>query len=279
MYAKPKVFSSQGRFNGRAGETSARLRQGLCDLLARKPYEQITGSEVADQCGIARSTLYRRWAGLEDILWSLIGPVIGSAIRASLDGDLAGGASRLGELWKRAGLAAAFKHHGMMRVMRRHTETLVACEVERRFGGRRFEMGARFVAASLVMLMSEQADASSPDSEKLRDLLYMLYVSALMTPRAIEAAARIQAERIGRGRFPAAVSASESLASDEHIISMIDGRPYRSLRRHLTRYGMTPDRYRQCFELPDDYPMVAKAYSDLRRSLARSQLGGRRAGA
>jgi predicted transcriptional regulator len=36
----------------------------------------------------------------------------------------------------------------------------------------------------------------------------------------------------------------KSLASPEFIISMIDGKPYRVLRRHLTTHGLSPDEYR-----------------------------------
>lgn len=66
----------------------------------------------------------------------------------------------------------------------------------------------------------------------------------------------------------AAVSARRSLASREHIVSMIDGRPYRSMKRHLARHGLSPDEYRARYNLPPTYPMVAPAYSEARRKLA-----------
>lgn len=65
------------------------------------------------------------------------------------------------------------------------------------------------------------------------------------------------------------VSARRSLSSPEHIVSMIDGRPYKSLRRHLSRHGLTPEQYRERYGLKPDYPMVAPAYAELRRSLAK----------
>ena len=37
-----------------------------------------------------------------------------------------------------------------------------------------------------------------------------------------------------------AVTARKSLASKDHIISMIDGKPYKTLRRHLATHGLTP---------------------------------------
>ncbi|MEA3000847.1 MAG: hypothetical protein QOK17_2680 [Sphingomonadales bacterium] len=73
----------------------------------------------------------------------------------------------------------------------------------------------------------------------------------------------------GAPAFKGAVTARKSLASREHIISMLDGKPYRSLKRHLARNGLTPDEYRQRYGLPVNYPMVAPAYSDYRREIAK----------
>ena len=65
-----------------------------------------------------------------------------------------------------------------------------------------------------------------------------------------------------------AVSVRKSLASRDHIISMIDGKPYKTLRRHLSRHGLTPEQYRERYNLKSDYPMVAESYSESRRSMA-----------
>ena len=70
--------------------------------------------------------------------------------------------------------------------------------------------------------------------------------------------------------FTPAVSVRKSLASPEHIISMIDGRPYKALRRHLSSNGLTPDDYRQRYGLRADYPMVAPAYSESRSAMAKT---------
>jgi predicted transcriptional regulator len=74
-----------------------------------------------------------------------------------------------------------------------------------------------------------------------------------------------------------AVSARKSLADPDRIISMIDGKPYASLKRHLASHGLTPAEYRERFNLKSDYPMVAPGYSERRRSHAK-QIGlGRKA--
>lgn len=68
--------------------------------------------------------------------------------------------------------------------------------------------------------------------------------------------------------YTPAVSVRKSLASNDHIISMIDGKPYRTLRRHLSTHGMTPEEYRARYNLKPDYPMVAPSYSEARRAMA-----------
>jgi predicted transcriptional regulator len=69
-----------------------------------------------------------------------------------------------------------------------------------------------------------------------------------------------------------AVSVRKSLSSPDHIISLIDGKPYKTLKRHLGTHGLTPAEYRERYKLPHDYPLVAKSYSDHRRKVA-EQLG------
>ena len=66
-----------------------------------------------------------------------------------------------------------------------------------------------------------------------------------------------------------AVTARKSLASKDHIISMIDGKPYKTLKRHLSRHGLTPQEYRQRYGLKPDYPMVSETYSQARRDMAK----------
>lgn len=78
--------------------------------------------------------------------------------------------------------------------------------------------------------------------------------------------------------YVAAVTARKSLASPDHIISMIDGKPYRALKRHLTTNGLTPAEYRQRYGLKDDYPMTAPTYSEQRREMAKRIGLGRKPG-
>lgn len=78
--------------------------------------------------------------------------------------------------------------------------------------------------------------------------------------------------------YAGAVSVRKSLASPDHIISMIDGKPYKTLRRHLATKGLTPDQYRERYNLKRDYPMVAETYSESRRAMAKKIGLGRKPG-
>ena len=75
-----------------------------------------------------------------------------------------------------------------------------------------------------------------------------------------------------------AVSVRKSLASKDFIVSMIDGKPYKTLRRHLARHGLTPEQYRERFGLRSDYPMVSETYSNARREMAKKIGLGRKPG-
>jgi len=56
--------------------------------------------------------------------------------------------------------------------------------------------------------------------------------------------------------------------SPDFIISLENGKPYKSLKRHLGLRGLTPFQYREKWGLPADYPMVAPNYSAARSALA-----------
>lgn len=66
-----------------------------------------------------------------------------------------------------------------------------------------------------------------------------------------------------------AVAVSKSIA-DEHIVCLEDGKKLKMLKRYLrSQYNMSPEEYRQKWNLPADYPMVAPAYSRKRSQFAK----------
>ncbi|MDB5393689.1 MAG: Transcriptional regulator, MucR family [Rhodospirillales bacterium] len=70
-----------------------------------------------------------------------------------------------------------------------------------------------------------------------------------------------------------AVPVEESIAHD-YLICLNDGRKLRALKRYLRRkYSLSPEQYRMKWGLPDDYPMVAPAYSELRSKIAKERAG------
>jgi predicted transcriptional regulator len=73
-----------------------------------------------------------------------------------------------------------------------------------------------------------------------------------------------------------AVPIKKSITPD-YLVSLEDGRPYKTLKRHLSRLGLTPEEYRVKWGLPFDYPMVASSYAAERSELAKSIGLGRKA--
>src|SRR5919112_127632 len=66
------------------------------------------------------------------------------------------------------------------------------------------------------------------------------------------------------------VSIRSSIKPD-YIVCLEDGKRLKMLKRHLmTHYNLTPEQYRQRWNLPADYPMVAPNYAQKRRELAKS---------
>lgn len=69
-----------------------------------------------------------------------------------------------------------------------------------------------------------------------------------------------------------AVAVKKSVNPD-YIICLEDGKKLKMLKRHLkTAYNMTPEEYRERWNLPADYPMVAPNYAKQRSKLAK-QIG------
>ena len=66
------------------------------------------------------------------------------------------------------------------------------------------------------------------------------------------------------------VSAKRSIFP-EYIICLEDGKKLKMLKRHLrSAYNISPDEYRQKWNLPAEYPMVASNYVRRRSSVAKS---------
>ena len=140
--------------------------------------------------------------------------------------------------------------------------------------------GSGWILASGRIYVSDEPQAQEPEFINLVADIVSAYVSKNNVPVAELAGliASVHASLSGLGQ-PAAAPAEDhkvtpaqirrSITPDA-IISFIDGKPYKSLKRHLTSNGMTPDEYRQKYGLPRDYPMVAASYTARRSELAKS---------
>jgi predicted transcriptional regulator len=67
---------------------------------------------------------------------------------------------------------------------------------------------------------------------------------------------------------PPAVPIRKSITPD-YLVCLEDGKRFKSLRRHLRLHGLTPEQYREKWNLSSDYPMVAPNYSTERSALAK----------
>src|ERR1700740_3425344 len=82
--------------------------------------------------------------------------------------------------------------------------------------------------------------------------------------------------RVASGRTEAPLEAAKPAVSlkksvtPEYLVCLEDGKRFKSLKRHLrTQYNMTPEQYRDKWNLPADYPMVAPNYAAARSQLAK----------
>ena len=126
--------------------------------------------------------------------------------------------------------------------------------------------------------MSEEA-VSGADYIELASDIISAYVSKNNVPVG-ELPALIQSVHatlggLGKSTEPEPVKLTplmpiKKTVTPDHIISLEDGKAYKSLKRHLTTRGLTPAEYRQKWGLPPDYPMVAANYAAQRSELAKS---------
>ena len=117
------------------------------------------------------------------------------------------------------------------------------------------------------------------------------YLGANAHVKAEEIPAIIRSVRVALAEDAAPPSATEEsfLKADKRavtksiipnaLISFIDNKPYKTLKRHLGRHGLDMGSYRERYGLPSDYPSVAPSYSATRSEMAKKLgLGAQRRG-
>ena len=99
-------------------------------------------------------------------------------------------------------------------------------------------------------------------------------LSAVGQAPATEAEPESTAAPEARALTPAQIRKS---ITPEALISFEDGRAYKTLKRHLSTRGLTPEQYREKWGLKPDYPMTSPAYSEARSTMAKALGLGRKA--
>jgi predicted transcriptional regulator len=133
--------------------------------------------------------------------------------------------------------------------------------------------------------MTNYTASDSVDAIRLASEIVAAYVSnnAVRTADLPEVIASVHAALTG---FSSGTSAAASTpdAALEHqnaaqirksiqpdgIVSFLDGKTYKTLKRHLSANGLDPRGYRERYGLPADYPMVASNYAAQRSALAKA---------
>ena len=141
------------------------------------------------------------------------------------------------------------------------------------------------------MRVSEEAVGGSPDLIELAGDIVAAYVSNnhLQPTELPSLIASVYAAVVGLSGTTAAQELVEEVEkptpaqirksiTDDGIVSFLDGKRYKTLKRHLTGHGLDPRSYRERYGLPADYPMVAPSYAAQRAAIAK-QIGLGRPGA
>jgi predicted transcriptional regulator len=118
-----------------------------------------------------------------------------------------------------------------------------------------------------IAWLSNQNNRVSADD--VPQFLRTMHATVMELSGGTSSASEAPEEAAPAEEFTPAVTARKSLASKDHIISLIDGKPYKTLKRHLSGHGLTPEEYRRRYKLKPDYPMVAENYSTARRDMAK----------
>ena len=127
-----------------------------------------------------------------------------------------------------------------------------------------FERGSDFIELTGDIVAAYVANNSVPVSE-LPALISQVHgaVAGLASDATSIAAPATEVEQ------PSPAQIRKSVQPDG-IVSFIDGKTYKTLKRHLTSHGFDPRGYRERYGLPADYPMVAPSYAEQRSALAKA---------
>lgn len=110
-----------------------------------------------------------------------------------------------------------------------------------------------------VKVVSSHISNNSVGSDQLPELIRQVYQTLNSIEKNGSETEKLQpVVPIKRSVFP------------DYIVCLEDGKKLKMLKRHIqSAYGLTPEQYRERWNLPADYPMVAPNYAERRSNLAR----------
>ena len=161
-------------------------------------------------------------------------------------------------------------------------ETNVADEVIGEFD-RQYDKIATIGLANAVMMMIHESDVEvqvvMSEIERQAEEVFG-YKGKQLTPASQPAATAPSPVPFKGLAAPRVLTQDEIAASvtDATITSFENGQSYKTLTRHLSSNGLSPDEYIKKWGLPSDYPMVSPAYSRARSGLAKELGLGRKKG-
>jgi predicted transcriptional regulator len=127
------------------------------------------------------------------------------------------------------------------------------------------ELGSNFTELAGAIVAAYVSNNSVPVSE-LPNLIRSVHNAVVALTAGAAPTAAVAAEPSEK---PSPAEVRKSVRNDG-IVSFIDGKTYKTLKRHLTAHGLEPRAYRERFGLPADYPMVAPSYAAQRSALAKA---------
>lgn len=138
----------------------------------------------------------------------------------------------------------------------------------------RFEDEGSSALELCAEIVASYVSNNTLEMRSLSGLIHGVYTSvAALADSAPEPAPKAE-------KLKPAVPVSRSVQPD-HLVCLEDGKKLTMLKRYLrSRYDLTPEQYRQRWNLPSDYPMVAPDYAKRRSAFAKEiglGKGGRRA--
>lgn len=122
-------------------------------------------------------------------------------------------------------------------------------------------LSQRHIEQTVDVVSAYVANNSLPIAE-----LPTLIASIFETLGSLSGAPAVQEAETVEKATPAQIRKS---IRPEGLVSFIDGKSYKTLKRHLTKHGLDPYSYRERYGLPSDYPTTAADYSAQRSALAK----------